>query len=113
AGRRGVGAVNMAGGARNRVYGLHAVRGLLDTRPQAIAGAQVLERSADGRLAELVGRIESLNVPVRRVPRAELDRATGGGRHQGIVVDVAAPPEFTLGAFEDLVVERGSALRLL
>ncbi|MBN1238186.1 MAG: 23S rRNA (guanosine(2251)-2'-O)-methyltransferase RlmB [Gammaproteobacteria bacterium] len=103
----------MAGGGRNRLYGLHAVRGLLDTRPEAVVAAQVLEGSADGRLQELVGRIEALGATVRRVRRAELDRASGGGRHQGIVVDVAAPPEFTLGAFEDLVVARGNALRLL
>lgn len=103
----------MAGGARNRVYGLHAVRGLLAARPEAIVAAEVLDGSADGRLGELVRRIEALGVPVRRVRRAELDRASGGGRHQGIVVDVAPRPEFTLGDFEDLVVARGSALRVL
>jgi 23S rRNA (guanosine2251-2'-O)-methyltransferase len=103
----------MAGGARNRLYGLHAVRGLLETRPEAVVAAQVLEGSADGRLQQLVKRIEALGAPVRRVRRADLDRASGGGRHQGIVVEVAARPEFTLGALEDLVVARGNALRLL
>lgn len=103
----------MAGGARNRLYGLHAVRGLLAKRPEALVAAQVLEGSADGRLAELVAAIERLGVPVRRVRRAELDRASDGGTHQGIVVDVAAAPEFTLGAFEDLVVARGADVRLL
>jgi 23S rRNA (guanosine2251-2'-O)-methyltransferase len=33
--------------------------------------------------------------------------------HQGIVVDVAAAPEFSVGDFEDLVVARGRSLRLL
>jgi 23S rRNA (guanosine2251-2'-O)-methyltransferase len=103
----------MAGGARNRLYGLHAVRGLLAKRPEALVAAQVLDGSADGRLADLVRRIEDLGVPVRRVRRAELDRASEGGTHQGIVVDVAAAPEFTIGAFEDLVVARGASLRLL
>lgn len=103
----------MAGGARNRVYGLHAIRGLLDTRAHAIVGAKVLEQSADGRLAELVDAIQALGVRVDRVRRAELDRLSEGGTHQGIVVEVAAAAEFSLGAFEDLVVARGSALRLL
>lgn len=103
----------MAGGARNRVYGLHAIRGLLETRPRAIVSAKALDRSADGRLAEIVEAIGALGIRVERVRRAELDRLSEGGTHQGIVVEVVAAEEFTLGAFEDLVVARGSGLRLL
>ena len=33
--------------------------------------------------------------------------------HQGVVVEVAAAAEFSIGDFEALVVERGRALRLL
>ena len=45
--------------------------------------------------------------------RADLDRLTDGGVHQGVVVEVAAAAEFSIGDFEALVVERGRALRLL
>src|SRR5690606_33661831 len=64
-------------------------------------------------LAELVDAIEALGVRVDRVRRAELDRLSEGGTHQGIIVEVVGAAEFTLGVFEDLVVARGSALRLL
>src|SRR5690554_1769925 len=77
------GEANMAGGARNRVYGLHAIRGLLDTRPRAIVSAKVLDQPADGRLAEIVGAIEALGIRVDRVRRTELDRLSEGGTHQG------------------------------
>jgi 23S rRNA (guanosine2251-2'-O)-methyltransferase len=72
----------------------------------------VLEKPS-GRLAELARALEALGVPVTHVRRAELDRRSRGGAHQGIVVEVAAPEEFSLGAFEELVVARGAALRLL
>ncbi len=96
----------------HRVYGLHAVQGLLDTRPAAIVSARALD-ARGGPLGELVRAVEALGVPVERVRRAELDRLAQGGSHQGIVVEVRAPEEFSLAAFEELVVSRGAGLRLL
>ena len=98
---------------RSHVYGLHAVRAILERRPETIVAAKVL-RDASGRLAELVSALAARGVPLERVPRAELDRVSGEGAHQGVIVSVAAATaELDLGAFETLVVERGRALRLL
>lgn len=96
-----------------RVYGVHAVRALLDTRPEAVVRALVLDEAAGGRLAPLVAELEARGVDVRRVSRRELDRITGGAVHQGIVVESAAEAEFSLTDFEELVVARGSDVRLL
>src|SRR5690606_8321377 len=95
------------------VYGLHAVRALLARRPRAIRAATVLETPAGAALAALAAEIEALGVPVARAPRAGLDRLAAGGRHQGIVVEVAPRREFTVQDFEALVLERGRAVRLL
>ncbi len=95
-----------------RVYGLHAVQALLETRPGAILSARALD-SRGGPLGEFVQALEALGVPVERVRRAELDRLAHGGTHQGIVVEVRGAEEFSLAAFEELVVARGAALRLL
>lgn len=97
----------------HQVYGLHAVQGLLARRPQAIVSATVLATPAGARLAEVVRELEALGVPVTRVPRAALDRLAGGGRHQGVAVEVGARREFQVQDFEALVLERGRALRLL
>jgi 23S rRNA (guanosine2251-2'-O)-methyltransferase len=97
---------------RQHLYGLHAVRAVLERRPQTLLAAKVL-RDASGKLAELASAIGKRGVPVERVARSDLDRLTDGGVHQGIVVEVAAAPEFSIGDFEDLVVQRGRALRLL
>jgi 23S rRNA (guanosine2251-2'-O)-methyltransferase len=96
-----------------RIYGVHAVRAVLDRRPDAVVRALVLDDAADGRLAAIVKELESRGVKVERVERRELDRLTDSAAHQGIVVESPAVAEFSLTDFEQLVVERGSDVRLL
>ena len=73
-----------------RVYGIHAVLEAL--RAGRVTALQIAARD-DDRIAEIVGLAESQGVPVRRVGGADLDRAAGGGRHQGVVADVAERDE--------------------
>jgi 23S rRNA (guanosine2251-2'-O)-methyltransferase len=91
---------------------VHAVRAVLERRPETLVAAKVL-REASGKLGDLVRALAARGVSVERVARADLDRLTDGGVHQGIVVEVHAAPEFSIGDFEALVLERGRALRLL
>ncbi len=100
------------GNKRQHLYGLHAVRAVLERRPETLLAAKVL-RDAGGKLADLAGGLAARGIPVERVSRSDLDRLTEGGVHQGVVVEVAAAAEFSIGDFENLVVERGRALRLL
>lgn len=96
-----------------QIYGLHAVRAVLERRPETLVAAKVI-REASGKLGELARALAARGVPVERVGRADLDRLTEGGVHQGIVVETtAAAPEFSIADFEALVLDRGRALRLL
>lgn len=97
---------------RQHIYGLHAVRAVLERRPETVLVAKVL-RDASGKLAELERALAARGIAIERVSRNELDRLAEGGVHQGVVVEVASAPEFTIGDFESLVLERGRALRLL
>jgi len=97
---------------RPQVYGLHAVRALLERRPETILAAAVL-REPGGKLADLARELAARGVRVDHLPRHELDRRSGGATHQGVLVETAAAVAFDLGDFEDLVVARGRALRLL
>ncbi len=103
----------MAEPRQHRVYGLHTVRTLLSRRPEAIVAATLLERGSGQALVELSAAIEALGVAVRRATRADLDKLSGGGKHQGIVVNVRPGKEFSLREFEALVIRRGRSLRLL
>ena len=98
--------------SRQRLYGLHAVRALLERRPETVFAAKIL-RDASGKLADLAEEFAARGIAIERVSRADLDRLTDGGVHQGVVVEVSAAAEFLIGDFESLVVQRGRALRLL
>jgi 23S rRNA (guanosine2251-2'-O)-methyltransferase len=97
---------------RHVVYGLHAVRALVERRPEAVVSAAILA-DASGPLEDLAHELKSRRVPVERVRRAELDRLSDGASHQGVLVEVRGPTEMDLGDFEELVVQRGRAVRLL
>jgi 23S rRNA (guanosine2251-2'-O)-methyltransferase len=95
------------------VYGLHAADAVLRRRAAEISAATVLAGEARGRLAELIAKLESLRVPLVRSGRDDLDRRTGGGVHQGIVLEVPPPRELGQTELENLVAVRGRKLRLL
>jgi 23S rRNA (guanosine2251-2'-O)-methyltransferase len=97
---------------RQSIYGLHAVRSVLERRPETLLAAKIL-RDASGKLAELERALASRGIALERVGRGDLDRVSEGGVHQGVVVEIVAAPEFSIGDFESLVVARGRAVRLL
>jgi 23S rRNA (guanosine2251-2'-O)-methyltransferase len=75
------------------VFGVHPVAEAF--RARRVREIRVADRT-DARLAELLALAEAASVPVRRVPREALDRAAGGGVHQGVVAEVAPAPQATL-----------------
>jgi 23S rRNA (guanosine2251-2'-O)-methyltransferase len=68
------------------IYGINPVREAL--RARRVRALRVSDR-ADRRLADLLSAAERAGVAINRVPAAELDRAAGGDRHQGIVAEIA------------------------
>jgi len=80
-----------------RVYGINPVAEAL--RARRVTALRVSMR-ADDRVAEVVRLAEAQGVPVERTSPAELDRAAGGARHQGVVAELRAREEVSV---EDLV----------
>jgi 23S rRNA (guanosine2251-2'-O)-methyltransferase len=97
---------------RQKIYGLHAVRALLERRPNSVVAAKVLAE-ATGPLDDLARELRRLDVPLERVRRGELDRLSDGAAHQGVLIEVRGATEMPLEDFEDLVTQRGRAIRLL
>ena len=65
------------------IYGLHAVRAVLERRPETVLAAKVL-RDASGKLAELARRARGARRGAsQRVARADLDRLTRRRRAPG------------------------------
>jgi len=97
---------------RQRVYGLHAVRAVLERRPQAVVAAKILSDAA-GPLEDIARDLGKLRVPLERVRRGDLDRLSEGAAHQGVLIEVRGASEMPLADFEELVTQRGRAVRLL
>ena len=95
------------------VYGIHAVKTVLDRRPEAVVAAWLQERAAGERLAGIAALLEAHGVELRHANRSALDLKTGNASHQGVVIEVQAAREFSVRELETLVVERGRSLRLL
>ncbi len=67
-----------------RVYGLHAVAAALKYEPEQVRALWVERQRRDARLRSMLEAVAE-TIPVHLVDRAELDRLSGGARHQGIV----------------------------
>lgn len=67
------------------IHGLHAVAAALKYEPEQVTELWMEYRRHDARIQALVDEAANRGVSVRRADRAELDRLSGGARHQGIV----------------------------
>ncbi len=73
------------------IYGVNPVLESLKTG--RVRAVRVAERT-NARVAELIAIAERAGVAVKRVSANELDRATRGAVHQGVVADVAGREQF-------------------
>ena len=69
------------------MYGLHAVAAALKYEPERVRALWVERQRRDARLRDLL-EAAAETLPVHRVERAELDRLSGGARHQGVVAQL-------------------------
>ena len=90
------------------VYGMHAVRALIERRAPAVRRVLVQHGRDDRRIHELVVLARAREIAVETRPAAELDALAGGGVHQGVVAKVAAAAPL---AEEDLLVRLGAGGR--
>jgi 23S rRNA (guanosine2251-2'-O)-methyltransferase len=67
------------------IYGLLPVIEALRSGSRPIERILIAEGARDSRLRQLIDAAASAGVPVRREPRAALDRLAGGSKHQGVI----------------------------
>ena len=76
--------------ASDRVHGVVPVVEALRAGRRTIEHISIVEGARHERLRELLELAKAARVPVRRVPRLELERALGTATHQGVVARIAA-----------------------
>ena len=67
------------------IYGLHAVMAALNSEPEQVRGLWLERQRRDKRMQALLDQVPGQGVAVHWADRAELDRLSGGARHQGVV----------------------------
>lgn len=94
------------------VFGLHAVRTLLQQRPERAALLLLQKGRDDARVAELLELAQAAGVRTEWRDARELDRVAGGDRHQGVCVQMRAVGVLGEGALDE-ILDRAVAAPLL
>jgi len=74
----------------DRIHGLIPVVEALRAGRRTIEHIAIAEGAGHERIRELIDLARAARVPVRRVPRGDLDRIVGTATHQGVVAKIAA-----------------------
>ena len=84
----------------DRIYGVHAVRELVESDPARIRSLKVAGGRRSPELTAIVTQARDANIRVDTVERAALNRLAGGGSHQGILAECHTVRPVSEAAFE-------------
>jgi len=76
--------------SQDRIHGVIPVVEALRSGRRTIEHIAIAEGARHERLRELLELAKNARVPVRRVPRIDLERAAGGVTHQGVMARIAS-----------------------
>lgn len=85
------------------IFGLHAVRTLLQQRPERAALLVLQKGRDDARIGELVKLAESKSIKIEWRDGRELDRLADSERHQGACLHIRSVGVLGEGALDDLL----------
>ncbi|MDN7130331.1 23S rRNA (guanosine(2251)-2'-O)-methyltransferase RlmB [Pseudidiomarina terrestris] len=96
------------------VFGLHAVRALLERHPERVIEIFALRERQDQALQSLVQSAQKMGIRPQFVPKHTLEKKAEGGNHQGVVVTAQEAPLLSDNDLPDLVEKSaGKALFLV
>ncbi|CAB0151968.1 23S rRNA (guanosine-2'-O-)-methyltransferase RlmB [Pseudidiomarina piscicola] len=96
------------------VFGLHAVRALVERHPERIIEVFALRERQDKALQSLLQQTQKMGTRPQFVPKNTLDKKAEGGNHQGVVVIAQEAALLTDNDLPDLVEKSsGSPLFLI
>ncbi len=70
------------------IYGIHAVKAVLQREPERFIEAFVLKGRQDERLLPLLNELQQLGISIQQMGRKALDDKARGANHQGIMAKV-------------------------
>ncbi len=87
------------------IYGIHAVKALLERDPQRFIEVYTLKGREDRRLTPLIHALESIGMTIQLANRQWLDNQTEGAVHQGIIAKVKPGRQYQENDLPDLLVQ--------
>lgn len=98
------------------IYGMHAVRLMLQKHPERVSAVRVAERRDDPRVRGIDELARARQIPVHRVDAEALKRQLGDVSHQGVAADIEPLPPWSeddlLTAVQTAAEERQAPLLL-
>lgn len=98
--------------AENSIFGLHAVLSVLQHHPERVSQLVVSERH-DQKIQAIIDAAKEQHIAVRFAARADLDKLTDAGNHQGVVAICTTEKNYTENDLEHIIETADSPFLLI
>ncbi|ABU69144.1 MULTISPECIES: 23S rRNA (guanosine(2251)-2'-O)-methyltransferase RlmB [Vibrio] len=95
------------------IYGLHAVKAVLEREPERFIEAYVLKGRQDDRLMPILNDLQVCGVSIQQMTRKTLDDKANGANHQGIIARVKAAKQLNENDIDGILAQHESPLLLV
>ena len=95
------------------IYGIHAVKAVLEREPERFIEAYVLKGRQDDRLMPILNDLQVCGVSIQQMTRRTLDDKANGANHQGIIARVKAAKQLNENDIDGILAQHESPLILV
>ncbi|OIQ25426.1 23S rRNA (guanosine(2251)-2'-O)-methyltransferase RlmB [uncultured Vibrio sp.] len=95
------------------IYGIHAVKAVLEKDPARLIEAYVLKGRQDDRMLPLLNELNVCGVSIQQMGRKALDDKAQGANHQGLIAKVKAAKQLNEQDLDDILAQHEQPLLLV
>lgn len=95
------------------IYGIHAVKAVLERDPVRFVEAYVLKGRQDDRLMPVLNELNQIGVSIQQMNRKTLDDKARGANHQGIIAKVKPAKQLNENDLDDILAQHEQPLLLI
>ncbi|WP_394127477.1 23S rRNA (guanosine(2251)-2'-O)-methyltransferase RlmB [Vibrio hepatarius] len=95
------------------IYGIHAVKAVLEREPERFIEAFVLKGRQDDRLMPILNDLQVCGVSIQQMTRKTLDDKARGANHQGIMARVKPAKQLNENDLDDILAKHEAPLLLV
>ncbi|GBL01847.1 23S rRNA (guanosine-2'-O-)-methyltransferase rlmB [Vibrio harveyi] len=95
------------------IYGIHAVKAVLEREPERFIEAFVLKGRQDDRLMPILNDLQVCGVSIQQMTRRTLDDKARGANHQGIIARVKPAKQLNENDIDGILAQHESPLLLV